>query len=165
MKVTAVFRRTIPYVTAVAALALAGCATMESAWDSTKSAAGSAWDATTGLFSGSKVKLSGGEEVPPVQTSASGSGTITIKDDKSVSGSVSTAGIAGIAAHIHVGAAGQNGPVIVPLTKGADGTTWSVPAGAKLTDAQYASYKAGDLYVNVHSAAHRGGEIRGQLKP
>jgi hypothetical protein len=165
MEFTAVFRRTIPYMTAVAAFALAGCATMESAWDATKSGVGSAWDATTGLFSGSSVKLSGSQEVPAVQTSASGSGSITIKDDKSVSGSISTSGITGIAAHIHVGATGQNGPVIVPLTKGADGTTWSVPAGAKLTDAQYASYKAGDLYVNVHSAAHKGGEIRGQLKP
>jgi ABC-type Fe3+-hydroxamate transport system substrate-binding protein len=165
MKAAVVFQRTIPYLMAAAAVTLAGCATMESAWDSTKSATASAWDSTTGLFSGSSVKLSGGEEVPPVTTSASGSGTITIKDDRSVSGSVSTSGIAGIAAHIHVGAAGKNGPVIVPLTKGADGTTWSVPAGAKLTEAQYDAYKAGDLYVNVHSAAHKGGEIRGQLKP
>jgi hypothetical protein len=35
----------------------------------------------------------------------------------------------------------------------------------KLTDAQYKAFKAGDLYVNVHSAQHQGGEIRGQLKP
>ena len=38
-------------------------------------------------------------------------------------------------------------------------------AGAKLTDAQYDSFKAGNLYVNVHSAANKGGEIRAQLKP
>jgi len=165
MKASQVFRRTIPLIIAAAATGLAGCTTMESAWDSTKSATESAWDSTTGFFAGSTVKLSGSEEVPPVHTSASGSGTITIKDDRSVSGSISTSGITGIAAHIHIGAAGKNGPVIVPLTKGADGTTWSVPAGAKLTVAQYDAYKAGDLYVNVHSAAHRGGEIRGQLKP
>ena len=121
--------------------------------------------ATTGADTGVKVSLSGSQEVPAVTTSASGSGTIVVGEDKSVSGSVSTTGVAGLAAHIHVGAAGKNGPVIIPLTKGADGTTWSVPAGAKLTDAQYESYKAGDLYVNVHSAAHKGGEIRGQLKP
>lgn len=165
MKMSFMFRRAVPFLIGAGALVLAGCATMESAWDTTKSAAGSAWDATTGLFSGGNVKLSGTEEVPPVQTSASGGGTIKIADDRSVSGSISTSGIAGIAAHIHIGAAGKNGPVIVPLTKGADGTTWSVPAGAKLTVAQYDAYKAGDLYVNVHSAAHRGGEIRGQLKP
>jgi hypothetical protein len=40
-----------------------------------------------------------------------------------------------------------------------------VPAGSKLTDAQYASFKAGNLYVNVHSPDHKGGEIRTQLKP
>lgn len=110
-----------------------------------------------------KVMLSGSQEVPAVTTSASGSGTITIGTDKSVSGSVTTTGIAGVAAHIHEGAPGKNGPVIIPLTK--TDNNWSVAAGAKLTDTQYASYKAGNLYVNVHSAANKGGEIRGQLKP
>ena len=111
-----------------------------------------------------KVTLSGSQEVPPASTSASGSGTITIGADKSVSGSVTTTGVAAIAAHIHVGAAGKNGPVIIPLAKTSD-NVWAVPAGAKLTDAQYESFKAGDLYVNVHSAKYKGGEIRGQLKP
>jgi hypothetical protein len=111
-----------------------------------------------------KVTLSGDQEVPAVKTSASGGGTITINADKTVSGSVTTTGVAGTMAHIHIAAAGKNGPVIVPLTKSGDGT-WSVPAGAKLTDAQFDAYKAGDLYVNVHSAENKGGEIRGQLKP
>ena len=111
-----------------------------------------------------KVTLSGDQEVPAVKTSASGGGTITINADKTVSGSVTTTGVAGTMAHIHNAAAGKNGPVIVPLTKSGD-NAWSVSAGAKLTDAQYAAYKAGDLYVNVHSAENKGGEIRGQLKP
>ena len=109
-----------------------------------------------------KVALSGANEVPPVKTSAAGSGTITIADDGAVSGSVSATGVAGTAAHIHEGAAGANGPVIVPLTK--DGDSYKVPAGAKLTSAQMASFKAGNLYVNVHSAANPNGEVRAQLK-
>ena len=107
--------------------------------------------------------LSGDQEVPPVQTAGKGSGTITVGTDKSVSGSVTTTGITATAAHIHEAAAGANGPVIIPLTK--DGETFAVPAGAKLTDAQFASFQAGKLYVNAHTAANPGGEIRGQLKP
>lgn len=116
------------------------------------------------LASDVKVKLTGAEEVPPVTTAATGTGTITIGDDKSVKGSVKTTGIEGTAAHIHTGALGKNGPPVITLTKGADGT-WEIPAGAVLTDAQVATYKAGELYVNVHSAANKGGEIRAQLKP
>lgn len=108
------------------------------------------------------VKLSGAQEVPAVTTMAAGAGMITVTADKSVSGSITTSGVEGKAAHIHQGAAGANGPVVVPLTKTGD-ATWSVPAGAKLTDAQYAAYMAGGMYVNVHSAANPGGEIRGQL--
>ncbi|HEV8519862.1 MAG TPA: CHRD domain-containing protein [Burkholderiales bacterium] len=114
-------------------------------------------------MSGTKVTLSGAQEVPPVTTTASGSGNIVVGADKSVSGSVTTSGIAGTAAHIHEAAAGSNGPVIIPLAKSSD-NVWSVPAGSKLSDAQYDNYKAGKLYVNVHSAAHKDGEIRGQIK-
>jgi hypothetical protein len=111
-----------------------------------------------------KLTLTGAQETPPVTTSAAGTGTITIAADKSVSGTIKTAGLEGTVAHIHVGAPGQSGPPIITLSKGADGV-WSVPAGSKLTDEQYASFKAGNLYVNVHSAEHRPGEIRAQLKP
>ena len=115
-----------------------------------------------GMAPAGKVSLSGASEVPAVSSSATGSGVITVAADHSVSGSVSTTGIEGNAAHIHMAAKGANGPVIVPLTKTGEGT-WSVPAGTRLSDAQYAAYVAGDMYVNVHSAAHPGGEIRGQL--
>jgi hypothetical protein len=109
-----------------------------------------------------KVTLSGQNEVPPVTTSASGEGTISIADDGSVSGSVTTKGIQSTAAHIHTGAAGKNGPVIVPFTK--EGETYKAPAGAKLNADQMKAFQAGELYFNVHSAANPGGEIRGQLK-
>lgn len=110
------------------------------------------------------VSLSGMQEVPAVTTAAAGSGSITIETDQSVRGSITTMGVEGTMAHIHMAAPGQNGPVIVPMTKTAD-NVWSIPAGAKLTEAQYQSFKDGNLYINIHSASNKGGEIRGQLKP
>ncbi len=110
------------------------------------------------------VTLSGNDEAPPVTTSASGNGSVKVAADKTVSGSVTIKGMTATAAHIHEGAMGKNGPVVIALTKSGD-DKWVVPDGAKFSDAQYESYKAGKLYVNVHSAAHKDGEIRGQLKP
>lgn len=112
---------------------------------------------------GIKVALTGDQEVPPVKSAGTGTGKLVIGGDGSIRGSVRTTGIAGTAAHIHEAAVGKNGPVIIPLTK--KGSTYAVPAGAKLTDAQLASFKAGNLYVNVHTAANTDGEIRAQLKP
>jgi hypothetical protein len=109
------------------------------------------------------VKLTGAEEVPPVQASGSGEGTIRVNSDGTVEGSVKTTGVDGTMAHIHQGAKGQNGPVIIPLTKSGD--TYTVPAGAKLNETQIKAYKEGALYVNVHTAKNKGGEVRGQLTP
>jgi hypothetical protein len=108
--------------------------------------------------------LSGANEVPPNSSSATGRSNVTIAADKSVSGSVSYSGMNATAGHIHMGAPGANGPVIVPFTKTAEGTFIAAP-NAKLTDEQYAAYRAGNLYFNIHSAAHPGGEIRAQLTP
>ena len=108
--------------------------------------------------------LSGTQEVPAVATDAKGSTVITVGADKSVTGRIATTGIAGTMAHIHLGATGTNGPPIITLNKTSD-NEWTVPPGAKLDDEQYAAYKAGKLYVNVHSEAHKPGEIRTQLKP
>ena len=52
-----------------------------------------------------KVMLTGANEVPPVTTSASGAGAISVADDGTVSGSVTTKGVQGTAAHIHMAAA------------------------------------------------------------
>jgi hypothetical protein len=111
---------------------------------------------------GQQIRLDGSKEVPPVATSAYGTGTVNIAPDRSVVVTLSVIDMTATAAHIHEGAAGTNGPVIVPLTKISE-NAFVAADGARLTEAQYASYKAGNLYVNVHSARFPGGEVRAQI--
>ena len=123
--------------------------------------------AACAMMSGAKtasVTLSGAEQVPSVATKATGTGSFTVNEDKTVSGSITVSGLAPFAAHIHVGARGKNGPVAVGLSKTAD-SVWSTPSGAKFTDDHYKAFLAGETYVNVHTPAHKGGEIRAQLQP
>jgi hypothetical protein len=111
-----------------------------------------------------RVTLTGAEQNPPVTTSASGTGSFSINSNRVISGSVTTTGMTGTAAHIHTGAKGSNGPIAIPLQKTGD-NTWSVAPNTKVTDAQYEDFRAGRLYVNVHSAQHKPGEIRAQILP
>src|SRR5579859_7079504 len=107
--------------------------------------------------------LTGAQETPPVTTAAMGTGTFSFNlTTGEVKGSLTTTGITGTVAHFHEGPVGVPSPVIVPLVQGPPGT-WSAPEGSMLTTSQIASYKAGRLYLNVHSAAHPGGEIRAQV--
>ena len=110
------------------------------------------------------LKLTGEQEVPPVKTLASGSGMLDVSADGSISGKITTEGLAATMAHVHMGALGANGPVIITLVKTTD-TVWSVPQNSKLSAEQLAGYRAGRLYVNVHTDANKGGEIRAQLTP
>jgi hypothetical protein len=136
-----------------AVLALSGCAKMEGVEKKME-----AEGAKTLMV------LSGAQEVPPVNTQASGRSSITVVGDKVITGQVETSNINATAAHIHEGASGQNGPVIIPLVK-TGANVWSVPGNTVLSSSQFDSYRAGNLYINVHSAANPAGEIRGQLKP
>jgi hypothetical protein len=139
-----------------AALIVAGCA------NTPKSASG-------------VTALSGAAQVPPVTTTASGTTDISARPSRcpsvtsslncpTVHGMVNTSGVTATAAHIHQGAAGQNGPPIVTLVRTGP-NSWQVPQGTTLTDAQYQAYWDGLLYVNVHSDANQGGELRAQLTP
>ena len=110
-----------------------------------------------------KVSLTPAEEVPPAKSDGKGSGSFRVAEDGTITGSVSTEGVKGTMAHIHQGAKGQNGPVIVPLGKSGD--TYTVPEGKKLTADQLKALKEGHLYVNVHSDRYKGGEVRAQLQP
>jgi hypothetical protein len=115
-----------------------------------------------GFASEINVVLSGEEEVPPVRTTAVGESNIKVTSDTSISGKVTTKGFEGVAAHIHEGPPGKNGPIIITLKK-ISAKSWEVPPQSRLTESQFASFKAGNLYLNIHSAVNQSGEIRGQI--
>ena len=117
--------------------------------------------------------LTGAQEVPAVATSATGQGTAVISADGStVTYLITYSGLSGTvaAAHIHTGAAGIAGGVILPLTAGPSPMTGTLTAanfaasGTVTTFAQaVAAIRAGTTYFNLHTAANPGGEVRGQI--
>lgn len=108
--------------------------------------------------------MTGAQEVPANASAASGSGRLVVDPaTRGLSGAITLTGITATMAHIHTGAVGVNGPVIVPLTDSGGGV-WSVPVGTVFTADQLKAYKQGGLYFNAHSVAFAGGEIRGQIR-
>jgi CHRD domain-containing protein len=120
--------------------------------------------------------LDGANSVPPIAGDGTGSATVTISDDgQSVSWEVTWSNLTGpaTASHIHIGAATATGPVMIPFAPvTATGTTGTFNAADYETgdglpadwDGALAAIRAGNTYVNVHTAANPPGEIRGQLK-
>lgn len=108
--------------------------------------------------------LSGGQETAPVTTAANGSGRLVLDPaTRALSGEIEIQGLTATAAHVHAGAFGSNGGVLVTLEDHGGHGHFTVPAGTVLTEAQVESLRNGELYFNVHSAANPGGEIRGQI--
>lgn len=129
------------------------------------------------------IQLTGSQQVGPVSTDASGKATVRlIHNGTAISFRVIVCNIENvIASHIHVGPAGTNGKVIIPFF---GGQTLSSPHGCKTlaegirtaadlntkADPTITSWSdfvkallAGNTYINVHTTANPGGEIRGQL--
>lgn len=110
-----------------------------------------------------KAALSGTQQVPPV--AVQGRGLLDAKYDtatKTLSWDGTYTGLTGpaTAAHFHGPAdVGANAGVLVPAPAPASPFKGQVT----LTDAQAEALMAGKLYFNVHTAAHPGGEIRGQV--
>jgi uncharacterized membrane protein/subtilisin family serine protease len=106
--------------------------------------------------------LDGDQEVPPTGSTATGEGTFTYNFlTKELTWSISHNVAAPTAAHIHQGAAGFNGGVVIPL----DHTANPMVGSAILTGPQQAMLVNQLFYVNIHTAAFPGGEIRGQILP
>ncbi|MDP9150651.1 MAG: CHRD domain-containing protein [Myxococcota bacterium] len=126
--------------------------------------------------------LDGNQETPPVMTTATGTATLVLSADRTTLTYHVTHDVVGATgAHIHLGAGGESVALIFPLAAGAlsdggvdAGATSTIDgmislvngtdAGSGLTQAQIVNdLETGMFYVNVHSATHTGGEIRGQI--
>ena len=110
-----------------------------------------------------KASLNGKSEVPPNAVTATGTVTATYdSDSKKLTWKGSYNGLSGpaTAAHFHGPApAGKNAGVMIPINPHGP----SFEGSATLNDAQAKALMDGDLYVNIHTAANKAGEIRGQL--
>lgn len=110
-----------------------------------------------------KVNLTSAAEVPPNTSPGKGTADVTYDTaSKMLTWKVTYSGLTGPAtmAHFHGPAeAGKNAPVVVPFKDAASGAE----GRATLTDAQAADLMAGKMYINVHTEANKGGEIRGQV--
>ena len=114
------------------------------------------------------VPLSGATQLPPVQTEGSGTANLTYDPGTRVlTWSIAYNGLSSpvTMAHFHLGAEGKNGPVVLWLTKRGAPAASPITGEATLTPEQAQQFMAGDLYVNVHTKEHPGGEIRGQVMP
>jgi hypothetical protein len=112
-------------------------------------------------------RLEGGQRVPPVASAAGGTFAVTI--DPAAATLVAHANTSGVddatAAHLHDGYAGTNGGIAIGLVQDPmDQTHWSA-VNAPLDAAQLDAILGGAYYVNVHTPANPGGEIRGQIAP
>lgn len=114
-----------------------------------------------------KTQLSGSKEVPP--NTATGKGEVTATYDtatKTLSWKGDYSGLTGPAtmAHIHGPAdPGKNAPIVIPIFMNPGAAKSPFEGSAKLSERQEQQLLAGELYVNIHTEAHKPGELRGQL--
>jgi hypothetical protein len=111
--------------------------------------------------------LNSAEEFPVPASTATGTGQLAVNlVTGAISGNFTVTGITATAAHIHDAYAGNSGTIQIGfVANGTIANRWDLPAGSILTAAQVNRLLAGALYVNAHSAAYPGGEIRSQMKP
>ena len=108
-----------------------------------------------------KATINGASEVPANASAATGTATLTFNTvTKIFTVTVTYTGVTASASHIHQAAVGVSGPVIFPFTNLASPITYT---SAALDATQEGVLTSNGYYVNIHSAAFPGGEIRGQL--
>ena len=116
-----------------------------------------------------KVPLSGAEEVPPVQAAARGAAKFDYDPaNRIVKWTITFSGLSGPAtmAHLHGPAQkGEKAPVVLWLSKQGSPADSPISGQGMLTPEQAEHFSAGRWYVNIHTQANPGGEIRGQIPP
>jgi hypothetical protein len=115
---------------------------------------------------GFAVKLDGSQETPPVTTNASGTASVILNTDGTVTFDETVTGLTPTAGHFHNGAQGVAAGVVKStiLTNNTASGTWSsTDATQPFTDALLRELIKGRLYLNAHTSANPGGEIRGQV--
>ena len=116
-----------------------------------------------------KVALTGAQQVAPVQTTATGTADLTFDQaTRMLIWSVTSSGLSGPAtmAHFHGPASeGKNAPPVIWLSEKGAPVPNPIKGSATLTPEQAQQFTAGEWYVNVHTQANPGGEIRGQVIP
>jgi len=114
-----------------------------------------------------QVTLAGANEVPPVETDATGTGYVTLNTETGAfEVRIATSGlITPTMAHLHTAAAGENGPVVFPFEQDAAEVGNFSATGATLEADVMTSLLNGGTYINVHSAENPSGELRGQVQP
>ena len=113
-----------------------------------------------------EASLDGRQEVPAVATAGSGQARVEVDAKGLMRWTVDYAGLSGpvTAAHVHGPAGpGQNAGVLIPLAVSAGGAGSS--GQVRITPEQLNQLDSGQWYVNLHTARHPAGEIRGQLRP
>ena len=98
-----------------------------------------------------------------MSTPGSGSGSFRVAEDGTITGSVTTKDVQGTMAHIHRGAKGQERADHRSARQ--ERRYLHRAKRAQAHEEQLEDLKKGNLYVNVHTNANKGGEVRGQLQP
>ncbi len=119
-----------------------------------------------------EVELAGENEVPPIATPATGTMDVTLDEDDILTIEGEFSGlvaellfIEGTPAHIHEGSATETGPIVwdVQVDADDDNTSGTFSLTRQLTSEEVATFEANQYYLNIHTEAYPGGELRGQL--
>ena len=116
-----------------------------------------------------KATINGAQQVPPVESASTGTADLSFDDaNNTLRGTIEfqlAEGTNVTNQHIHQAKCGESGSILKPLTEPGLNGVIAIEPPFELDAAGVAALQAGELYINLHTEAHAGGEIRGQIYP